>query len=48
LGLARLRGVNEIEERLFAAIGADEGEAPNFLGVLTGVVPSGGSSARRI
>jgi 2-polyprenyl-6-methoxyphenol hydroxylase-like FAD-dependent oxidoreductase len=39
LGLARLRGVNEIEERLFAAIGADETEASNFFGVLTGVVP---------
>jgi hypothetical protein len=39
LDLALLRGVNEIEERLFAAIGADEGEASNFLGVLTGVVP---------
>jgi hypothetical protein len=39
LSLARLRGVNEIEERMFATIGADEGEASNFLGALTGVVP---------
>jgi hypothetical protein len=37
--LRRLRGVNEIGERMFAAIGADEGEASNFLGALTGVVP---------
>ena len=39
LSLARLPGVNETEERLFAAIGADETEASSFFGVLTGVVP---------
>ena len=39
LNLARLRGVSEVEERLFAAIGADQAEASNFLGFVTGVVP---------
>ncbi len=39
LDLARLRGVNEIEEQLFTAIGADEAEASHFFGTLTGVVP---------
>jgi 2-polyprenyl-6-methoxyphenol hydroxylase-like FAD-dependent oxidoreductase len=39
LGLARLRGVDEIEERLFSAIGVDDAEASKFFGVLTGVVP---------
>jgi 2-polyprenyl-6-methoxyphenol hydroxylase-like FAD-dependent oxidoreductase len=39
LNLARLRGVGEVEERLFAAIGADQAEASNFLGFVTGVVP---------
>jgi hypothetical protein len=39
LNLARLQGVSEVEERLFAAIGADQAEATNFLGFLTGVVP---------
>ena len=39
LNLAQLREVSEVEERMFAAIGADEGEASNFLGFLTGVVP---------
>jgi 2-polyprenyl-6-methoxyphenol hydroxylase-like FAD-dependent oxidoreductase len=38
LGLARLRGVHDIEERLFATIGADHREAVNFFGTLTGVV----------
>ena len=39
VNLARLRGVSGVEERLFAAIGADQAEASNFLGFLTGVVP---------
>jgi 2-polyprenyl-6-methoxyphenol hydroxylase-like FAD-dependent oxidoreductase len=39
LNVAHLRGVSEVEERMFAAIGADQLEASNFLGVLTGVVP---------
>ena len=39
MNLAQLRGVSEVEERLFAAIGADHAEASNFLGFLTGVVP---------
>jgi hypothetical protein len=39
LNLAHLRGVSDVEERLFAAIGADQVEASNFLGFLTGVVP---------
>jgi 2-polyprenyl-6-methoxyphenol hydroxylase-like FAD-dependent oxidoreductase len=39
VNLARLRGVSEIEERLFAAIGADQAEASSFFGFLTGVVP---------
>jgi 2-polyprenyl-6-methoxyphenol hydroxylase-like FAD-dependent oxidoreductase len=39
LNLAHLRGVSEVEERLFAAIGADQTEASNFLGFVTGVVP---------
>jgi flavin-dependent dehydrogenase len=39
LNLARLQGVSEVEQRLFAAIGADHAEATDFLGVLTGVVP---------
>jgi len=37
--LARLRGANEVEERLFKAIGADQTETSHFLGMLTGVVP---------
>jgi 2-polyprenyl-6-methoxyphenol hydroxylase-like FAD-dependent oxidoreductase len=41
LGLARLRGVNELEERLFTAIGADNTEASTFFGMITGVVPMG-------
>jgi 2-polyprenyl-6-methoxyphenol hydroxylase-like FAD-dependent oxidoreductase len=39
LNLARLQGVREVEERLFAAIGANQAQATNFLGFLTGVVP---------
>ncbi len=39
VNLAHLRGVSEVEERLFAAIGADQAEASSFLGFLTGVVP---------
>jgi 2-polyprenyl-6-methoxyphenol hydroxylase-like FAD-dependent oxidoreductase len=39
LNLAHLRGVSEVEERLFTAIGADHVEASNFLGFITGVVP---------
>jgi len=39
MNLARLRGVNDIEERLFTAIGGDEADASRFFGVLTGVVP---------
>jgi 2-polyprenyl-6-methoxyphenol hydroxylase-like FAD-dependent oxidoreductase len=39
LGLTRLRGVNEIEERLFAAIGADKRETSEFFGMITGAVP---------
>ena len=37
--LARLRGVNDIEQRLFTAIGANEVEASTFFGMLTGAVP---------
>jgi 2-polyprenyl-6-methoxyphenol hydroxylase-like FAD-dependent oxidoreductase len=39
LDVAGLRGVNEIEEGLFRTIGADEEEASQFFGMLTGVVP---------
>ena len=39
LDVATLRGVNEIEEQLFRRIGADEAEASQFFGMLTGVVP---------
>ncbi len=39
LNVAHLRGVGEVEERMFAAIGADQVEASNFLGFLTGVIP---------
>jgi 2-polyprenyl-6-methoxyphenol hydroxylase-like FAD-dependent oxidoreductase len=39
VNLAHLRGVSEVEERLFAAIGADQAEASSFFGFLTGVVP---------
>jgi 2-polyprenyl-6-methoxyphenol hydroxylase-like FAD-dependent oxidoreductase len=39
LDVATLRGVNEIEEQLFRTIGADEAEASQFFGMLTGVVP---------
>jgi 2-polyprenyl-6-methoxyphenol hydroxylase-like FAD-dependent oxidoreductase len=39
VNLAYLRGVSEVEERLFAAIGADQAEASSFLGFLTGVIP---------
>jgi len=39
MNLARLRGVNDIEERLFTAIGGDEADASRFFGVLTGVLP---------
>jgi flavin-dependent dehydrogenase len=39
LNLARLRGATEIEERLFTTLGADQVEASNFLGFMTGVVP---------
>ena len=38
LDVATLRGVNEIEEHLFRTIGADEAEASQFFGMLTGVV----------
>jgi 2-polyprenyl-6-methoxyphenol hydroxylase-like FAD-dependent oxidoreductase len=41
VNLAHLRGTSEIEERLFAAIGADENEASNFFGVITGAIPMG-------
>jgi hypothetical protein len=41
LGLTRLGGVNEMEERLFTAIGTDKREASAFLGMITGVVPMG-------
>ena len=37
--LAHLRGANEIEQRLFTTIGADQTEASNFFGMLTGIVP---------
>ena len=47
LGLARLRGVNEIEERLFAAIGADERRSVQLLRRAHRVLfPCGRSSAR--
>jgi len=36
-----LRGVNEMEERLFSAIGTDKREASAFFGMITGVVPMG-------
>jgi hypothetical protein len=36
-----LRGVNEMEERLFAAIGADKREASEFFGMMTGAFPMG-------
>ena len=39
LDVAALRGVNEIEEELFRTIGADEAEAAQFFGMLTGVIP---------
>jgi 2-polyprenyl-6-methoxyphenol hydroxylase-like FAD-dependent oxidoreductase len=39
LKLAHLRGASDVEERLFAAIGADQVEASNFLGFITGVIP---------
>ena len=39
LNVAHLQGVSEVEERMFAAIGANQAEASNFLGFLTGVVP---------
>ncbi len=39
LDVAQLRGVSPIEERLFRAIGADQGESSNFFGMLTGTVP---------
>ena len=32
-------GVNEIEERLFAAIGADKHETSEFFGMITSAVP---------
>lgn len=41
LGLTRLRGINEMEERLFTAIGTDKREASAFFGMITGVVPMG-------
>jgi 2-polyprenyl-6-methoxyphenol hydroxylase-like FAD-dependent oxidoreductase len=41
LGLTRMRGVTQTEERLFAAIGADKREASTFLGMITGAVPMG-------
>ena len=41
LGLTRLRGVNEVEERLFAAIGSDKREASEFFGMMTGALPMG-------
>ena len=41
LGLARLRGVNNMEERLFAAIDTDKREASAFFGMITGVVQMG-------
>jgi hypothetical protein len=41
LGLTRLGGVNEMEERLFTAIGTDKREASAFFGMITGVVPMG-------
>jgi 2-polyprenyl-6-methoxyphenol hydroxylase-like FAD-dependent oxidoreductase len=39
LNLAHLRGVSDVEERLFAAIGTDEREASHFFGVITGAIP---------
>jgi 2-polyprenyl-6-methoxyphenol hydroxylase-like FAD-dependent oxidoreductase len=39
IDLAHMRGANEIEERLFTTIGADQTEASNFFGMLTGIVP---------
>ena len=41
LGLTCLRGVNEMEERLFAAIGGDKREASEFFGMMTGAFPMG-------
>jgi hypothetical protein len=41
LGLTCLRGINEMEERLFTAIGTDQREASAFFGMITGVVPMG-------
>jgi 2-polyprenyl-6-methoxyphenol hydroxylase-like FAD-dependent oxidoreductase len=41
LGLTRLRGINDMEERLFTAIGTDKREASAFFGMITGVVPMG-------
>jgi len=41
LGLTRLRCINEMEERLFTAIGTDKREASAFFGMITGVVPMG-------
>jgi 2-polyprenyl-6-methoxyphenol hydroxylase-like FAD-dependent oxidoreductase len=39
LGVANLRGLNEIEEELFRTIGAEEAETSQFFNMLTGVVP---------
>jgi 2-polyprenyl-6-methoxyphenol hydroxylase-like FAD-dependent oxidoreductase len=35
LGLTRLRGINDMEERLFTAIGTDKREASAFFGMIT-------------